>query len=94
MNRRVEQKVDPVSGELFIRTVYDPPPVSGGEWDRKDETEIKEEEEEEDGEEKEKNQERDEFSEDLVSQSDLYKPWFSLCSMTICSPGGVGQPTK
>ena len=79
MKHRVEQKVDPVSGELFIRRVYDPPPVSGTECDGVGQTESNEEEEEEDDEEKEKNQERDEFAEDLVSQSHLFNIVFAYC---------------
>lgn len=74
MVRRVEQRVDPVSGELFVRTVYNPPPAvaSGTEGagnEGEGDTEENEEEGEEDEEENEKKQNRDEFAEDLVRNS-------------------------
>ena len=63
--RRVEQNIDPVSGELFIRRVYDPPPATAEGGEEKEEAEEDEEEDEE-GKEVAKT-EKDEFEEDLVS---------------------------
>ncbi|CAI8010883.1 Adenylate kinase 9 [Geodia barretti] len=83
MKCRMEQKVDPVSGELFIRRVYDPPPVSGTEGDGEGQTESNEEEEEEEEEEKEKNQERDEFAEDLVELDSLQNRAVEIASRLV-----------
>ena len=66
MVRRMGQKVDPLSGELFTHMVYDPPPASlEGEKEKESEEDGDEEEDGEEEEEKEK-KERDEFAEDLV----------------------------
>ena len=74
MMRRVGQKVDPVSGELFTRRVYEPPPASGEGGEEKEgegEAEDTEEDEEADEEGDEKKKEKDEFAEDLVSHVHL-----------------------
>ena len=69
--RRVGQKVDPLSGELFISAVYNPPPpvaereAKDGEGGEGEEEEEEGEEEEEEGEKSKK--EKDEFEEDLVN---------------------------
>ena len=74
LTRRVEQKVDPVSGELFIRRVYNPLPADGNgeenknEQDNEERAEEDEEEEDENEEGKRKSDaEKDEFEDDLVS---------------------------
>ena len=62
------QKVDPVSGELFIDMVYNPPhTASGGAGEEIEEEE--EEGEEEEGEDKEmtEKKKKDEFEDDLVN---------------------------
>ena len=66
--RRVDQKVDPLSGELFIHIVYDPPPTVEEEEGKEEGVEEEEEERDEGEEEGEKDKKvRDEFEEDLVS---------------------------
>ena len=66
--RRVDQKVDPLSGELFIHRVYDPPPTVEEDEGKEEGVEEEEEERDEGEEEGEKDKKvRDEFEEDLVS---------------------------
>lgn len=61
------QKVDPLSGEVFISAVYDPSPSDGmGEEKEEGDEGTEEEEEQEEDDEKKGKKQRDEFEEDLV----------------------------
>ena len=71
--RRLGQKVDPFSNELFIQSVYDPDAFSEarkenkGEQKKAEEKEVEEENEGEDEDAQEQTKQKDEFEDDLVS---------------------------
>ena len=77
--RRIGQKVDPLSNEVFIKSLYDPKPHTEGKKEDREEGEDEEGEEEEkdeaDEEEGEGSKENksDEFQDDLVSLCDLMR---------------------
>ena len=64
--RRIGQKVDPLSGELFVSAAYKPLPIDGAREGKEEEGQEDEEQKDEEDTENHKKV-RDEFEEDLVS---------------------------
>ena len=92
LKRRVGQKVDPLSNELFIKSLYEPKSHTegkkGGEGKEGEEEEEGEEGGEEEGEEEgegSKENKDDEFQDDLVSVNDVHTYTQFQCSTFILS---------
>ena len=73
LKRRVGQKVDPLTNEVFIKSSYDPEPSTGQEQDKEETNEEEDDDQEEDKDDEAMDTPDDEFSEDLVGI--LFQVW-------------------
>ena len=98
LKRRVGQKVDPLSNELFIKSLYEPKSHTegkkGGEGKEGEEEEEGEEggeeEEEEEGEGSKENKD-DEFQDDLVSLNDVHTYTIPMFHVHLIPPPSCPQ---
>lgn len=74
------QKVDPLSGELFVSTAYKPLPTDGAGEEKGEEGQEDEEQEKEEEDTENHKKVRDEFEEDLVSHIYMYTAYTCSCS--------------